>query len=175
MRQEGFEILYEKYPRLVPEGTYFEHRSGWVGILDRYFAEVEANLPADVPWSIRQIKEKFGTLRLYCEPLWPNTKPTAIFEVAIINQGLAVTPAPDKNPINEALLFAKMRAEARSGYICEHCGQPGSMRNKGGYFFTACDEHGDGLESLKGNGSAYMYGGRVFRYDPVVDDLVDTP
>lgn len=154
MIQEGFEALYEKYPRIVPEGTYFEHRSGWVAILDRYFAEVDAAVPADVHFVIRQIKEKFGTLRIYCG---------------------AVSSDPGKDDeVERALGLAKARAEARSAFTCEYCGKPGVLRVRNHYYFTACDEHAEGASIVEGEGeTVFVLSGRRYRYDQVSDDLIE--
>ena len=35
-------------------------------------------------------------------------------------------------------------AEARSACTCEQCGKRGRLFNRGGWFMTACDEHGKG-------------------------------
>jgi len=85
----SFDDLRAKYPRLISSDFGFECGIGWLGILDRYFGEVDALLPADIEWSNRQIKEKFGTLRLYCEALWPGKEPTALFAIDVLNVGLS--------------------------------------------------------------------------------------
>jgi len=35
-------------------------------------------------------------------------------------------------------------AEARPACTCEQCGEPGRLYDKGGYVFTACDQHAQG-------------------------------
>lgn len=169
--QEEFRILHEKYPRLVPETTYFEHGPGWVGLLDKYFAEVDATLPADIPWRNAQIKQKFGTLRLYCEPVWPDRKPTVLFEIAIINAGQQFVHEGHGNELDEKLTWAKRLAEARSAHVCEECGKPGRLVVSGYYYHTACEDHADNGKPVEGE-AVLTAGGKKYRYDPKLDEIV---
>jgi hypothetical protein len=66
-----------------------------------------------------EIKEKYGTARLYGE-------------------GALSEEAEEK--VDEAIDLA----QAASSCICEQCGQPGRLFNRGGWFATACGEHGKG-------------------------------
>lgn len=81
---------------------------GWLPLLDECFFELKA-----AGWSgnILQIKEKFGSLRLYISGINP-----AISE--IVN-----------------------RCEERSRTICEECGQVGELRNDNGWLNTLCESH----------------------------------
>lgn len=60
-----------------------------------------------------QVKEKFGGLRFYVSQNFDDDVRQLIAD-----------------------------AERQAGVTCEDCGKPGSLRNKSGWVFTACDEHG---------------------------------
>ncbi|MHA6643647.1 hypothetical protein [Mesorhizobium sp. A623] len=177
MEVTDFDDLMTKYPRLIKPGFGggygFECGTGWISILDRYFGEVDALLPADVPWSNRQIKEKFGTLRLYCEALWPGKEPTAIFAVDFLNMGSGFRHGADgNNGIDQKLDWARYRAEGRSAHTCEHCGKRGVLMQSGGWYHTACEEHADGGVPVGGE-SVLTFGGKRYCFDVVKDDIVE--
>lgn len=67
---------------------------------------------------IAQVKEKFGTLRFYTGPI-------------ILKENLEHWHVPN---FDEAISWT----EYLSGYICERCGQPGTLR-EGGWLKTLCD------------------------------------
>ncbi|UFS81519.1 MULTISPECIES: hypothetical protein [Rhizobium] len=149
------EELKAKYPRLLGR-VWFEHRSGWAGLLDAYFAVIDHLLPHDAAYEIRQIKEKWGTLRIYD----------------------SVTGA--SSDAMGAIEAARELAEARSYYACEWCGQPAVLRNRQGYFTTTCDEHAlyEGRMAVPLDPPAEVYigtdaGKRWRRYDPDLDLFVE--
>ena len=120
--------LIEAYPDLfrppagcpeVAEGSP-ECGEGWRDLLDRACIRIRAALQAHGgSFRFTQIKEKYGTARLYWE-------------------GALSEEAEEK--VDEAIDLA----EARSACTCEQCGKPGRLFNRGGWFATACDEHGKG-------------------------------
>ncbi len=89
-------------------------------------AELLTRLFDDLGWIIRptgdvvvigQVKEKFGTLRVY----WSG----------------AVDPDTDSS-IDDAILLASFRSEV----TCQICGKPGQMLATGhGWYHVACDAH----------------------------------
>ncbi len=83
----------------------FECKDGWFNIL------LDLGKKADLSGvRLFQVKEKFGTLRVYADDPTPEVK----------------------------ALIAK--AEALSETTCETCGMPGSLRKKSsGWVYTACD------------------------------------
>ncbi len=111
-----FDELKAKYPRLL-KGVWFEHRQGWTDLLDAFFAVVDHGLPPEGSYSVRQVKEKMGTLRLYDDI-----------------EGVS-------EDVEKMIDDARELAEARSYYACEWCGHPGVLRNREGYYTTTCDEH----------------------------------
>ena len=138
--QSKYDVLASKYPELIGESRFggFCIGEGWFNIIDRlcgmiYYQvkqhneDVEYRLthlakdpsfvyPEDllVKWEmprIRQVKEKFGTLRFYM----------------------------DTN-IKQFRHYAEF-AETMSGVTCEECGAPGTSRNGTGWIHVKCDEH----------------------------------
>jgi hypothetical protein len=96
---------------------------GWQDLVERAVTRIAiavAGAPAGC-LQIVQIKEKFGTLRLY-------KRAAAGFTGAM---GDAVQEAIDL-------------AEARSACTCERCGEPGRLFRDSGVYLTACDTHGRG-------------------------------
>lgn len=81
---------------------------GWLPLLTEAFEKLRA---AGWKGEILQIKEKFGSLRLYIS----NTSP--VFE-EIVN-----------------------RCEEASRAVCEECGATGSLRRTGDWLSTLCDVH----------------------------------
>ena len=80
---------------------------GWLPILDKLFGRLRA---AGVT-SLGQVKEKFGTLRVY-------------------------VGAVDTHAVIDAAI---REAEAESAVTCETCGAPGKLR-VGGWLTTSCDD-----------------------------------
>lgn len=144
--------LKAKYPRLL-KGVWFEHREGWVDILDAFFAVVDHVLPTDASYEVRQIKEKMGTLRIY------DHVEGATEEAASV------------------IADARELAEARSYYACEWCGRPGVLRDRQGYYCVTCDEHAlyEGRMAVPLDPPAELHiksHGEWRRYDPDLDCFV---
>jgi hypothetical protein len=100
--------LAEKHGLTCPPGWYgFACSQGWEKLLDKAFGELKA-----LGWSgeIYQVKEKFGTLRMYV----------------------------DKNGKEEFREIIQ-RAEEESGRTCEVCGSPGTTGGKG-WILTLCGD-----------------------------------
>jgi hypothetical protein len=97
--------------------------NGWRDLVETAIGRIAAAVAAVPGGSLRvgQIKQKFGTLRLYLDK----------------RQGF---PDATCAAIDETICLA----EARSACTCETCGAEGRLYDKGGYVFTACDQHGQG-------------------------------
>jgi hypothetical protein len=136
-------------------GFGFECGPGWAGLLERLFNDLGQILrPTGNRITIRQLKEKFGTLRVY----WRG----------------AVDNETDAR-IDDAILLAAFRSEV----TCDVCGAAGQMRRSGfGYYHVACDAHakpddrvvaGAAIGRISGNHSAAQYSETT--YDPVHDRM----
>ena len=149
-----FEELRAKYPRLLRPTFMFECHEGWIGILDRYFAVIDRELPDGAVYELRQVKEKLGALRIY-DSSYGET----------LSSVRAVTEA-------HAL------AEARSYYTCEYCGKRGVWSNRRGYLTTVCEDHAvrDGYRAEPCEDGDYTFrekDGVWRRYDPDLDAFVE--
>jgi len=82
---------------------------GWHNLIDIAYNYIDK---FDV--EIMQVKEKFGSLRIYVAPYDVDSEFQHAFIVAI---------------------------ETVSGYICEVCGNAGSRRNIDGWYKTVCEDH----------------------------------
>lgn len=96
---------------------------GWRDLVETAIGRIAIAVAAVPSGSLKigQIKEKFGRLRLYLDKR--NSLPEATCAA-----------------IDEAICLA----EARSACTCETCGAEGRLYDKGGYMFTACDQHAQG-------------------------------
>ncbi len=170
-----FAKLIRKHPRLSrPRLHGWEIGVGWIGLVDRYFDVVDHVVPEHVGFKVVQIKEKFGGLRLYCQPVLPQMKTKQADDDVIVSH------QPRKLERWELeLQMAKTLAEQRSYFVCERCGQPGRLRVRDGYYFTACDEHAtkkDGqIADVVDNHSIIRIDGRRLKYDPNKDEMVEVP
>ena len=95
---------------------------GWHALVDECLSRITNRLGEEGVKliSIRQIKEKFGSLRCYVMPI----------------DG---TELPDD--LSLSLHAIRDDIERRSAITCEVCGQPGSTRRDHGYHVTLCDIH----------------------------------
>lgn len=86
---------------------------GWHPLLDRFAKNIDYQVSkGDMPpVFISQVKEKFGTLRIYTQG---GNELTSILEAFV---------------------------EDLSGYYCEDCGKLATMGNKQGWFRTTCEDH----------------------------------
>jgi len=95
---------------------------GWQDLVERAVTRIAvAGAPAGC-LQIVQIKEKFGTLRLYRR-----------------------TGARFTNAMGDAVQEAIDLAEARSACTCERCGESGRLYRDAGVYLTACETHGRGF------------------------------
>jgi len=91
---------------------------GWRPILGRLLERLEAAIeaqPVDAQneFRLRQIKQKFGTLRVYVSGATPEMR-------AAIDE-----------------------AEQESAFTCEVCGEPGRLADRNGWTSVKCDAHED--------------------------------
>jgi hypothetical protein len=151
------------HPRIFPgPGAvlgYPECGEGWCDLLDRACGQIEAALAGNDTFTALQIKEKYGTLRLY----WRGR-----------------LPKEAEAKVEEAIDLA----EARSACTCEICGAEGRLHSRGDWLATACLEHAEGEPVPIKPGFENLYIVRRFgagglqtvscrRYDRSTDAFVD--
>jgi hypothetical protein len=100
---------------------------GWRDLVETAIGRIATAVAAAPSGSLKigQIKQKFGTLRLYLDS----------------RRGL---PEATCATIEEAICLA----EARSACTCETCGAGGRLYAKNGWLLTACEQHAKG-EAVK--------------------------
>lgn len=111
--------LSGRYSRLIPEVQVsklalfgFECGDGWLGLIDGTLDLIQRHsIDLDVDIRLRQVKEKFGELRIYSQGGDNLTR--EIFDIA----------------------------ELVSGKTCEICGQPGQLCNRQGWMQVRCNDH----------------------------------
>ena len=118
--------LMERFPRLFrgAQPAVWSHvPAGWKGIVGTLFNGIDALLDDEQAKSFRveQIKEKFGTLRLYLS-----------FD-RIDTAGVSPNPTELRDLVDAAV--------AASEVTCYVCGAPGEMRNLGAWATVRCDAH----------------------------------
>ncbi len=95
-----------------------EHGPGWIGLVTTLHFRLRFLVG---PYTIYQIKEKFGALRYYC-----NAEGT-------IPEGL-----PDTKHLRDRVRRLIEDAEHRSSTLCERCGHAGTTASIKGWLSTRC-------------------------------------
>jgi len=117
---------------------------GWYGLLDKLCRDIEELLGADgcPAFEIRQIKEKFSSLRFYFRFGEISDLHVDLLSEAGHQHLVAQRPGPaDDEELVRQLRDLVNQACAASAFTCEECGAPSAERNMRGYFVTLCDEH----------------------------------
>jgi len=117
MNKENTEKLFTRFksffhPELGMQDNLmcfgFECGNGWFGIIWNLCESIEPHVK-NGKFKVTQVKEKFGTLRFYCEGA------------------------------NDEIHSLIGKAELLSASTCEQCGDPGKSRSRGGWYSTVCD------------------------------------
>lgn len=137
MREELDRKLFNKHINLFPEGKNVDPNKnlmyygfccndGWYDILDELFTDLKKMMINNIPITISQIKEKFGTLSIYIENI--------------------------PNEIYKQVSDRIIEAEHQSCFTCENCGESGIRRTDLAWIRTLCDtcydEHKKDREEL---------------------------
>jgi len=157
--------LMQCFPHLFGRGGYPTVGRGWLDVLDRALGRIDTVVAFEGAGSwirIVQIKQKFGTIRIYFEH---NRDFSA--------EGLAV--------IGEVIELA----EARSACTCEECGARGRLYVRDGWVASRCEDHAEGEPFRIRPGweglyvkTTYRAGSRVVscrRYDRDIDVFDEVP
>ena len=125
-REEFIARLRVAHARILPTTVEFSVENGWLLLIADRLRDAETILSKH-GWIdravIKQIKEKFGELRIYIRPrvedeAYPD-------ELAAEMEGL------------------RRVVSDNSAYTCEICGDDGEIGNFGGYYQALCPKHAD--------------------------------
>jgi len=118
--------------------------TGWYDLIDKLCTDIEAALgpEACAAFEVRQIKEKFGTLRFYyrlgeSEDLHIDVMSEAGRQHFV--RRLSVEADDDQDVMRVRELVNAACSESES--LCEECGAVAELRNTGGWYTTLCDQH----------------------------------
>lgn len=121
--EERVEEIRRKHAAIVPAAMLFAVEPGWLSLIDDALGRMENYLRSE-GWidavKVRQIKEKFGSLRIYARPDHD-------------------VDWPDK--VAEGLGKIRLEIEDRSTHICEICGAPGEIQVIDHYHQCLCETH----------------------------------
>ena len=114
--------------------------TGWYSVVDRLCVDLEEALRSEGRQllEVRQIKEKFGTLRFHYrfpsdnEDFQANDEATGWVPVD------AASPSDELRALLRALVDA---ASLASETICQQCGAAGTVRSVEGYLSALCSKH----------------------------------
>ncbi|MDD4868172.1 MAG: hypothetical protein PHQ28_13935 [Mycobacterium sp.] len=104
----------EQILRRIPDGwgRWISHDAGWYPII----ASLDARLASlDPNYVVHQVKEKFGTLRYYCEP-----------------------STELRTKLRDGFKGAISDAQRASAITCERCGKPGVLHTRNHWRKTLC-------------------------------------
>ncbi len=141
--------LQSDYPGVFDSARWVDVGIGWLGLIQAFVTEA---LPHDHALCVHEIKEKFGTMRIWCD-----------------------------TPVLGARL-AKGKAEFKSSLTCEVCGAEGFVRRpppgRWSWWRCLCDEHAsEDQRSWPRREPGRMTGmmqchGAWYRYDCDLDEMV---
>lgn len=125
---------------------------GWLDIVEQLCANIDAIVPADLKredgtgFHVRQIKEKFGTLRFYWDVGIGPHEPIRIDLLSPAGGVLSLESTrthrePWRDEVNRLIDLATQK----TGKTCFVCAAPGRLRqDEVGWMYTSCDLH-DGV------------------------------
>ena len=151
MNDENTQKLFQNFPRLYrveaqdKPDTFmhwgFECGDGWFRLIYDLSSAIEREArkkgidPASHDWPrVRQVKEKFGTLRYYISTPGPDADDINNLIAEHRNSVISFRPVASIDAIRNLVEVA----EAQSEHICESCGLAGTLRTEG-WWKVSCD------------------------------------
>ncbi|GEC34026.1 hypothetical protein N181_23195 [Sinorhizobium fredii USDA 205] len=142
--------LQSDYPGVFESARYVDVGIGWLPLIQAF---VDEALRHDPSLCVHECKEKWGTLRIWCDT--------------------DVLPAR----------LAKAKAEMKSSFTCEVCGGEGYVRrpppDRMAWWRCLCDEHASPdqrswprREPGRMTGMMQTRGGQWYRYDRDLDQMI---
>lgn len=139
---EALQPLAERFPYLF-EGQHIGLflPTGWISRLTALCEEIDAMLSPEQRTAefvhFVQLKEKFGTARIYIEGDFEEHGGVTVWE----NGQLVADPHANGSTLQDRLQRACRQAEAETAQLCAGCGEPAEQRNLGGYLLVLCEQH----------------------------------
>jgi hypothetical protein len=127
MWQEKQQEIMKRYPEFFTDKRYgdkddicfsFECNTGWYSMLEEMFAELKA---IDAKLTFMQIKEKFGSLRVYYSHFGSEKMTDEEYKV--------------QDKLVQDIIT---KYENKSYNVCEQCGAPGEVKGVYGWYTCAC-------------------------------------
>lgn len=141
--------LQPDFPGVFDGAQYVDVGIGWLDLIRNFIAEA---LPHDPSLAVLEIKEKFGTMRIWCD--------TDILGARL----------------------AKGKAECKSSMTCEVCGVEGHLRRpppgEFAWWRTLCDDHASPDQRNWGSGPVWVMDGYMqfdndwYLYDETTDSML---
>jgi hypothetical protein len=121
---------------------------GWVPVFTHLCESIDAVLGErrnDFAWV--QVKEKFGTARLYYRLEGGGTTVCISVQdpegkLVPVQESVIEAPAEESADLAKKIGDLVAEAETKLGKICIVCGEPAQMDRTGGYFLNLCAHHG---------------------------------
>ena len=135
------DALIARYPRIFKGAqplAWLDLSQGWTELVDRLFADIDRWLDDEAAkaFEVRQIKEKFGGLRVYWRFAEQETTAIDVFDTGSLGH-LVLQPA------EPTALFIQIRARVdeaaeEASTTCQHCGNGSATANNSGLVATLC-------------------------------------
>lgn len=112
---------------------------GWWPLLTDFAEQLEGVLKHHGEigrWYVRQVKEKFGEMKIYVRPA-----PYERLDVDGFSEWVDDIDPPKPTPVTEIIGIIKDQVIGRAAHTCEECGEPGEMRVVDGWYGTCCEWH----------------------------------
>lgn len=132
MLPEGFDResfiarLRQEHARILPPNVEFAIENGWLLVVELALKRIEHSLERH-GWiekaGVRQIKEKFGELRIYVRPIEEDDS------------------YPDD--LADEMTAIRMMSAGASAQTCEICSEDGEIGNFAGYYQSLCERHAE--------------------------------
>lgn len=137
--KSALHLFLEANPSMVPD-IPGGHGDGWNDVVLEALKKLQAlSAETGVGIKIRQIKEKFGGLRLYIQV----DEEDSLEELQVLEQTpehVRMSPGASVGSVRERAYAIVRAAEDAAAERCETCGaSPGPLRNLGGYRCRMCD------------------------------------
>ena len=99
---------------------------GWSDLINEAYNLIEVFNTKEQSIDVSQVKEKFGTLRIYIDN-----------HIKVIKDGTDIVQMVDDSIFRDVLSQMYI-IELKSAHICEFCGKEGSVKDRDGWYKCMC-------------------------------------